>query len=93
MAKIIDPRKRIDVVKLLAYLQSVALQGRARKNAAIRITACRILLNKVLPDLTSIEGVPDRPVVIDTAPGADLEVARRFAFLLAKAARQPKEKA
>ena len=76
-----DIRLKIQGSQIVNYLQNLALTGKCGKNAALRIQAARILLNKVLPDQQQISGDPENPVILDT-PDNMLERARRVAFTL-----------
>ena len=62
-----DVRKKIQVGQLIKVLENHALSDDEKELSASRIKAIQILLNKSLPDLSSMQltGDDEKPVVIE----------------------------
>jgi hypothetical protein len=62
-----DVRKKIQVGQLIKVLENHALSDDEKELSQSRIKAIQILLNKSLPDLSSMQltGDDDKPVVIE----------------------------
>ena len=62
-----DVRKKIQVSQLINVLEKHALDDKAEEIVASRMKAIQILLNKSLPDLSSMQvtGSDEQPLVIE----------------------------
>ncbi len=62
-----DVRKKIQVGQLIKVLENHALSDDEKELSASKIKAIQILLNKSLPDLSSMQltGDDDKPVVME----------------------------
>ena len=62
-----DVRKKIQVGQLIKVLENHALSDDEKELSASRLKAIQILLNKSLPDLSSMQltGDDDKPLVIE----------------------------
>jgi hypothetical protein len=62
-----DVRKKIQVSQLINVLENHALSDDEKELSASRIKAIQILLNKSLPDLSSMQltGDDDKPLVVE----------------------------
>jgi hypothetical protein len=64
-----DVRKKIQIGQLIKVLENHALSDDEKELSASRLKAIQILLNKSLPDLSSIQlvGDDDRPLTFEIA--------------------------
>ena len=62
-----DVRKKIQVGQLIKVLEDHALSDNEKELSASRLKAIQLLLNKSLPDLSSMQltGDDDKPVVME----------------------------
>ena len=62
-----DVRKKIQVSQLINVLENHALSDDEKELSASRLKAIQILLNKSLPDLSSMQltGDDDKPLVVE----------------------------